>query len=174
MLVYHPAFDIFHTVFRMMVLIKNLKTPIIELERFRMMDFYLAFPNELSKISFAKLGKELQQYKKVMPKEANKYEDVHDSFKTLERMRPYQMDAIRFLISYGYIDSEKFEKQYTISIIDSNIIEGIVATWEQTSRPIDKNALGIVTGSFSSVIFQGDKGLKAKTGLLIHRYDPKQ
>ncbi len=173
MLVYHSVFDVFHTVFRMMQLIHHLETKEIELDRFRMMDFYLVFPGELRKFNFKELGSEFQKYKKVLPKEENRYESIDDPFKTLERMRPYQMDAIRFLISYGYLESKAFESKNIIKILNKEIPIEIIESWSSTARPVNKNALLLLIGGFSTVIFYGEKGLKSKTGLLVHKYDPK-
>ncbi len=173
MFIYHPAFDLFHTTFRMLVLIDSIGSKPIELERFRIMDFYITFPFELRKLNLNEISKDLSAYRKFIPKLANPYEEILDGFKTLERMRSYQLDAIKFLISYGYIDSEQFEKNYIILPNKKTIPNEILAEWENTSTSASKNALKLITGGFSSAIFTGEKGIKAKSQLLVYRYDPK-
>lgn len=56
MLVYHSAFDMYHSVYRMIQLLTNLKKDYVELERLRIWDYYLAFPNEMTKIKFEREG----------------------------------------------------------------------------------------------------------------------
>lgn len=46
MLVYHPAFDIYNCVFRMLQLMTSMKQNEVELDKLRIWDFYLTFPNE--------------------------------------------------------------------------------------------------------------------------------
>lgn len=174
MFIYHPAFDVFHTAFRMLVILDSLNEQSVELERFRIMDFYTVFPFELRKLNLNEVSNDLKIYKKIIPKEANPYENILNGFKILERMRPYQMDAIKFLISYGYINAEIFNQNYRIQTMNKEIPLEILNEWESLSTNASKNALKLVTGGFASVIFNGDKGIKAKSGLLVFRYDPKQ
>jgi hypothetical protein len=47
MLVYHPAFDIYNGVFRMLQLVTFMKQENVELDKIRIWDFYLTFPNQL-------------------------------------------------------------------------------------------------------------------------------
>ena len=45
MLVYHPAFDMHHCVFRMVRLLNRLPVGSCQVERMRILDFYLLFPS---------------------------------------------------------------------------------------------------------------------------------
>ena len=85
-------------------------------------------------------------------------------------MRTYQLVSLKSLASYGFIDSEspngniirKTKKEIQIELIA--FIEDI---------SVEKmNVIKLVTG-FSNFPLLGPFGLKARTGLLQYKYDPK-
>lgn len=168
MLVYHPAFDLHNCTFRMLQLLNFMKQDELELETLRIWDFYLTFPGEVSKIVFPT---DLKNLKKVFRDRAkNPYENLIDPKRLFSRMRTYQLASLKSLASYGFIDSE---------LLNSNIIR-------QTKKEIPKELIGfiedisveklnvikLVTG-FSNFPLLGPFGLKARTGLLQYKYDPK-
>ena len=108
MLVYHPAFDIYNGVFRMLQLLTLMKQDEVELDKLRIWDFYLTFPTEARNITFPQ---SLSELKKIFKKDKqNPYEDLIDSKRIFERMQPFQMTALKSLASYGLIDNKQFSK----------------------------------------------------------------
>src|SRR5688572_13925066 len=98
MLVYHPAFDLYNCIFRMLQLIMHMKHDEVELDRLRIWDFYLTFPREAKSIKFPQ---ELAELKKVFKNPVqNSYEDLVDPKKIFERMKSYQNDALKCIASY--------------------------------------------------------------------------
>lgn len=51
MLIYHPAYDAYHCVFRMLLIAERVSG--IEVEKARILDFYLVFPGMVKKIGRA-------------------------------------------------------------------------------------------------------------------------
>jgi hypothetical protein len=168
MLIYHPAFDIYNCVFRMLQLLTHMKQNEVEVDRLRIWDFYLTFPNEARHISYPNTLSELRAIFKK--KETNPYEDLIDPKRILERMKSFQMSALKCIASYGLIDStllsksivrrtdkeipkELADKFFDLTIEKSNVIKLIVGFWE--------------------LPLYGKFGLKDRTGLIEFKYDPR-
>ena len=60
MIVYQPAFDLYHTLFRIMKLLSYFeKNDYIEIERLRIWDYYLLFPNKLKEVTLKQNEKQI-------------------------------------------------------------------------------------------------------------------
>lgn len=165
---YHPAFDLYHCVFRLLQVLEHMKHKEVEVDRLRIWDFYLTFPNEARHISFPMELKELKRVFKS--KEANPYEDLIDAKRILQRMKSYQVAALKCLASYDLIDADELNKGYvkrtTINIPDE-IQERIVQLNTE-----QENVLKLVIG-FNELPLFGKTGLKDRTGLIDFKYDAK-
>jgi len=168
MLVYHPAFDIYNCVFRMLQLLTAMKQHEVELDRLRIWDFYLTFPNEARKISFPTVLLELKNIFKQ--KEENPYEDLIDPQKIIERMKPYQIEALHCLASHGLIDAKSLSKN-VITRTKKELPSDLLKKFEEIS--IEKsNIIKLVIG-FAELPLFGQNGLKHRTGLIEFRYDKR-
>ena len=106
MILYNNAFDLYHTIFRMLHLLSKLDNDKkVEVDRIRIWDFYLLFPGEIftirpkkNEVDFKKLLKDLTI------KKENPYQKIVDQRKILEKIKPYQMAALSCLASYKIID----------------------------------------------------------------------
>ncbi len=166
MLVYHSAFDMYHSVFRMIQLLSNLKQDYVELERLRIWDYYLAFPNEMSKIRYEKDSKDI---KNLFPDKYNPYEVVLDGKIIFEKMRPYQMTAIKTLASHGLIDKNFLSENRVTKIKNIDLVETLKEFEPLSEREL--NIIKIMTSYFCNMPLYGDNGLKDRTNLLEYRYD---
>lgn len=167
MLVYHPAFDLYNCVFRMFQILTFMKQTEVELDRMRILDFYLAFPKEINKISFPQDLHSLKQIFKV--KEANPYEDLIDPKRIFDRMKPFQYAALKCIASYGLIDNDMLAKNIvkkTNKAIPDEILK------EVKDLSTDKeNVIKFIFG-FQDLPLYGSLGIKHRTGLLDFKYDP--
>lgn len=165
MLVYHPAFDIYNCAFRMLQLLNYVKQSEIELDRLRIWDFYLTFPNEARKIKFPQ---DLIKLKRIFKDKVNNpYEDLIDPRRIAERMRPFQISALRYLASYGIIDNNLFLKNI-IKRTDKKIPQELEIKISDIT--IEKeNIMKLVQGFNHLALW----GIKERTGLLEFRYDKK-
>ncbi|MDD3005610.1 ABC-three component system middle component 5 [Flavobacterium sp.] len=166
MLVYHSAFDMYHSVYRMIQLLNNLKRDYVELERLRIWDYYLAFPNEMTKIKFQK---EANDIKKLFPDKPNPYELVLDGKIIFEKMRPYQMTALKTLASHGLID-KAYLSENRITKIKTTLSDEVIGKFEELSER-ESNIIKIMTTYFHNMPLYGEGGLKERTNLLEYRYD---
>ena len=171
MLIYHPAFDLYNCIFRMLQLLTFMKEDEIEVDRLRLWDFYLTFPGEIRKIQFPR---ELLDLRKVFKERTpNPYEDLLDSKKIIERMKPYQLTALKSIASYEFIGSEDLTRGVVKKVAMEKIPQELKALLTPDQSDIEKlNVLKLVTG-FRDLPLFGATGLKARTGLIEFNYDPR-
>lgn len=168
MLVYHPAFDLYHGVYRLLQILEHMQKSEVEIDRIRIWDFYITFPREAKKISFPK---ELSDLKRVFKtKESNPYEDLIDARRILIRMKPYQNAALKCLASYDFIDQNELSKGF-VKRTKKEIPEEIQNKINSLSIE-QENVLKLVVG-FNELPLFGKSGLKDRTGLIDFKYDPK-
>ena len=89
MLIYHPAFDAYHCVFRMLALIDSL--PDIEIDMLRLCDFYLVFPSEIERI---RLPAELSHGRKIAKSSSSIYRDPINAKQAFRDMSEIQLAAL--------------------------------------------------------------------------------
>lgn len=156
----------YHCVYRLIQLLSNLKEEYVELERLRMWDYYLAFPNEMTKIRYERGNNDIQN---LFPKKENPYEIVLDSKIIFEKMKPYQLTAIKTLASYGLVKKD-YLTENRITKIDKTLFEDILKNYEPLSDR-ESNIIKIMTTYFYNMPLYGEKGFKDRTNLLEFRYD---
>ena len=171
MIVYQKAYDLYHTVYRMMKLLAYFKQDgLIEIDRLRIWDYYLLYPNKMKTI---RLKREEQDVKKIIKnyivKEENPYEMVINDRKMFEKIKPYQMTAIKCLASYGIVNKDYLQEN-RISSINKNIFDDYADDFTDLSVQ-EENAIKLLTSHFYQISLFGVDGLKSRTGLLESKYD---
>lgn len=168
MLVYNPAFDIYHSVYRIILLLHYMKKEEVELDRLRIWDFFLAFPFEASKIKFPT---EYSDLRKIFKAEQNPYDEMLDSKKVFQKMKSFQISALNCVAAYGLIEPELWREQKVSKIkkeLPKELQEKI------NNIPVKtQNIIKLLIGPFGEVDLLGDNGLKCRTGLIEFRYDSK-
>ena len=83
MIIYHQAFDLYHTVYRMVQLLSYFKRKdYVELDRLRIWDYYLLFPNKISNITLKREEKDIKALiKNLIVRDSNPYEEIQDDRK---------------------------------------------------------------------------------------------
>ena len=164
MLVYHPAYDAYHCLFRMMAIIE--RTDELEIDKLKILDFYILFPALLSEV---KMPRQFVKIKKTAEKFFNEYHDPLNPGMIFKEMRQIQDAAIKCMLAAGYISSDDLSNGY------------IVRTEKKLPQKIALEMKGFLDSKepFSSFIIQsmakfhltGPDGLKSRTKLMEHRYD---
>lgn len=169
MLVYHPAFDIYNCIFRMLQLLSYTKEEEIVFDKLRIWDFYLTFPSQVGEITFPANLSHLKE--KIFKDKKNPYEELSDPRGIFDRMHTYQLSAVKCLASYGFVDS----KQLTKRKIKKTGKQIPVELLNQLNNPSteNKNIIKLVTSDFVNLPFMGKDGLKARTGLIDFKYDKR-
>lgn len=155
MLVYHPAFDLFHACFRITKLLKLSPNGEFEVEHLRLIDYFIVFPSEISKIQVPiayKLDK-----KKFL---SNKYNKVDNSRLVFERIKPYQDAALNCLLAYQAIDEELFSKNIIKLKVNS---ESHRLIDEIDKILFDDNLQNAITTVLLEMPFEGPLGLKKRS-----------
>ncbi|ECC1694565.1 hypothetical protein DPB93_18710 [Salmonella enterica subsp. salamae] len=164
MLIYHPAFDAYHCLFRMIALIDHLNT--VEVEKVRILDFYIIFPALVSKIrmptTHSKAKAEAKKY-------INEYRDPINPLSTFRDMHQIQTSALKCLAAAGLIDMTNLENglivRTTMQIPDGLLLEMRDFLNEKPE------IYGFIIDKLSQFHLLGKDGLKDRTQLMEYRYD---
>ena len=171
MILYNNAFDLYHTIFRMLHLLSKIEEDkVIEIDRIRIWDYYLLFTNEIFNIKPIRNKKEYNQLlKKLNIKKNNPYQQIYDQRKTLEKIKPYQLSALNCLASYNIIDKEYLLKE-EVKINSFDLLKRYTqSTGDLSDR--EKNIIIIMTSFFRDISLIGNNGLKERSNLMESKYD---
>jgi len=170
MIVYHQAFDLYHTAYRIIQLLAYFKRgESVEIDRLRIWDYYLLFPIEMQRIKFSQDEKEIKRHIKAFitkDQKQNSYEIIFDSRKMFEKIKPYQTAALRSLASYGIIDINYTTSGY-VTPISIEVIKKHSPKFEPLSVS-EQNAIKLLTSHYYLMSLSL---LKEKTNLIESRYD---
>ena len=171
MILYNNAFDLYHTIFRMLHLLSKIEDDkVIEIDRIRIWDYYLLFTNEIFNIKPRKNKKEYNQLlKELNIKKNNPYQQIYDQRKTLEKIKPYQLSALNCLASYNIIDKEYLLKE-EVKINSFDLLKRYTQSAGDLSDR-EKNIITIMTSFFRDISLIGNNGLKERSNLMESKYD---
>jgi hypothetical protein len=171
MIVYNQAFDLYHTIFRLLHFLNKFENQtILEIERVRIWDFYLLFPSKIHDIRLKQDESDIRKIRKEFIKDSNNpYERITENRKIFEKIKPYQQAALNCIASYGIIDKSLLNQQ-RISIINKDILVEFVKNFEELSLK-ERNVIALMTSHFNQVSLFGTDGLKNRTNLIESKYD---
>jgi len=171
MIIYHQAFDLYHTVYRMIQLLGYFKRDdSIEIDRLRIWDYYLLFPNKIKNIKLKKDEQDVRiLIQTYIEKDENPYELIQDDRKMFEKIKQYQMTAIKSLAAYGIINKDYLETN-RITTISTDILKSYYLKLEKLTDQ-EQNAINLLTSHFYQMSLYGENGLKSRTNLLESKYD---
>lgn len=166
MLVYHPAFDNYHSAFRQLVLLSNLPGLTSNETQLRILDYYFLFPSELGGVTFPN---DLRSEKKQWVKLKSRYNHIPDPRRLFDELKPYQEEGIRMLTATSVIEVDDVSGNSKITLV--NVPESLRSIVESATKE-HFDILRLLAGEFSQIDLYGASGLKARTGLFEYRYDP--
>ncbi|CAJ8168505.1 Uncharacterised protein [Burkholderia pseudomallei] len=164
MLIYHPAYDAYHCVFRMLLIAERASG--IEVEKARILDFYLVFPGMVKKIRLPDALKELRAHAKTA---GNVYRDPVSRTSTFMEMRHIQEAALKSVAASGLIELERFAAGYVVRS-KAPIPLSLAAKLKEFVEANSPMADGILDG-LSQIPLLGNNGLKHRSELMEYRYD---
>ena len=164
MLIYHPAYDAYHCVFRALLITQLI--PKMELSRLRILDFFLCFPGEIRNVRLPQQQNEARREAKSLVNEYHGPVNMHHAFRDMQHL---QHAAFRSLAASGLFDPNEFERG-VVSRTSANIPDELSGTIS-AARARDKVAIRCVIDMLGSMSLNGIDGLKDRTGLMEHRYD---
>lgn len=158
----------YHTVFRLLQFLNRFDTEIqIEVDRLRIWDFYLLFPDKIQDITFER---DIIKLRKQYIRETNNpYEKITEDRKIFEKIKPYQLAALNCIASYGIIEKSVLNQQ-RILITNKNLLNEFVNNFGELPAK-EQNVISLMTGHFFKMSMFGKDGLKQRTNLIESKYD---
>jgi hypothetical protein len=164
MLIYHPAFDAYHCVFRMLAVAERVSE--LEVDKARLLDFYLLFPATVASI---RLPAVMRDARKLAKAEENVYHDPLNAATTFRELRHIQEAALKCIAASGLIDKARFEVGYVARTgleIPTELKQKVDAFVAQRQPIAD-----IVLKGLANIPLRGHDGLKHRTHLMEYKYD---
>ncbi|MHB0946972.1 MAG: ABC-three component system middle component 5 [Sedimentisphaerales bacterium] len=166
MLVYHPAFDVYHGIFRFIKLLNCCHDKTSEKEKLKLIDFYLLFPELISTI---RLKRDHLKYKKTFAGLSNKYNIASvdgQAKQVFDRMEPFHNLIFSYLEKKNYI---RIDYGTCVHFLDSETPKEILEIC--MIRDEEKEIIYFLSEVLSSYVIKGENGLKDRTKLMEYRYD---
>lgn len=167
MIFYHPAFDSYHSAFRMLRILEVLELEDIEYEMLRIYDFYYLFPHLLSGM---RLRREDMKWKKNFKSLENPYHFTGLPKSVFERMELYQRLAVIILASNGYLHpfdyNSDIELKRTSKILPDDYLSII-----KTINDSENGIFDFFRNVLANFQLLGPDGIKARCGLMEFKYD---
>ncbi len=167
MLMYHPVQDANHCVFRTLLLLENTVHEFIDIELYRLLDFYIVFPHMLKHIK--PLPAELNAYRRVLSKIPDPFESMQNTKRILYELESLQTVALHNLLAKQLIDIDSYKvKQLKRSIepIPQDLSDVL-----HSSEVSQNEWFRMIVNELPLINFGGKNGLKKRTGLMEFRYD---
>ena len=167
MLIYHPAYDINHCLYRMLLILEHSNHKEFEWDLFRLLDFYVLFPHLMKRIRPFPIS--LKKYKKFINQIPEAFELIPNSNRVLFELNDFQNVAISNLISKDLVDINSFQLKTvkrTLRELPLPLAQSIIA-----SKQKDAEWFKFIINELPSTIFRGEKGLKSRNNLMEFRYD---
>lgn len=167
MLMYHPAQDANHCVFRTLLILEHTIHNDIELELYRLLDFYIVFPNLLKQIN--PLPAELRAYKRVLNNISDPFESMRNTKRIMHELESLQTVAVHNLLAKQLIDIDSFRSK-RLKRTSQPLPPGL-ASAINLSKLAKSEWFRMVINELPMLSFNGRSGLKKRTGLMEFRYD---
>ncbi|MBC5788732.1 ABC-three component system middle component 5 [Providencia sp. JUb39] len=164
MLIYHPAYDAYHCLFRMIAIVDHVQE--LEVDKARILDFYMIFPSLIQNI---RMPVNYSQIKKLAKLYHNQYHDPISQDITFKDMYQIQLAAIKCLAATGLIVKEKLNRGLIYRTNMKIPDELLISMKKYLERRDDINSF--IIEKLSQFHLFGKDGLKDRTGLMEYRYD---
>lgn len=164
MLIYHPAYDAYHCVFRMLAVAECIKNT--EVDKARLLDFYLVFPAALEKI---RLPSDMRSLRRIAKEVANVYRDPVSTTSMFLEMRHIQEAALKAIAASGLIAIDSYSAGY----VERTSMALPDALEEKLRDFINQNSVvtDAVLNELAKIPLLGKDGLKHRSQLMEYRYD---
>lgn len=170
MITFNPAFDLYHSIFRMANIASRLEEgEFFEVERVRIWDYYLIFPDKVHKIKIKRDEKDMRELCSKLSKYNNPYERSGNNRIQFEQIRSVQISALKCLVSYGILNKEDYEIG-RVAVGDRKALDDFIATVGKLPAR-ENNSLSYLLLFSRNMPLTGIDGLKDRTRLLDSKYD---
>lgn len=166
---FQPAFDPFHTIFRLLRLRAIVEQKgMLHKNMVRILDFYLLFPFRIDAIRMIPQHRKFKKLASIY-QTAKPYGDQPEDKAIFDRMEPMQIAALETLASYELIHTDRLAGGW---VKTTGIpVPQELADRAQAANERDSDLLDFLSVLATDYDLAGENGLKARTGLLEYRYD---
>ncbi|OAM73610.1 ABC-three component system middle component 5 [Devosia elaeis] len=164
MLVYHPAFDVYHGVFRALLILEHTPGKSMPVDTLRILDLYFVFPYLLAEMDFPQGA----------GARGRKLAGTRSRFNTLPSPRTFlaQIKGLHNLVTAGLagqgLISMDALRDGTVRRTEKEMPPGLLA--QATTE--DTELAEYLGGKIATVPLLGKRGLKDRSKLMEYRYDP--
>ena len=170
MITYNPAFDLYHSIFRMAHIVHRLDVgESFEIDKVRIWDFYLLFPEKVHTIHLHLDEKDFRTYRNKIKRLNNPYEYRGDNRKLFEWIKPVQMSALSCLVSCGILSKDAYLTG-RVCLQNQQALDAFIHEAGLLSDR-ENNSLSFLSLLSRTMPLTGINGLKARTELIESRYD---
>lgn len=167
MLMYHPAFDANHCLYRIVSILHATGDAPISWPLLRMLDFYYLFPSQLKNIK--PWPSEIRKLKAQVMKIPDQFEDLSNPARTFFELETFQKTATLELIAKGVLSKSSFDKG--IMELEPDSLPSAYTTLLDLDDFLKSDAFEVITKGLPSTKLSGSNGLKSRTGLMEYVYD---
>jgi hypothetical protein len=167
MLVYHPAFDAYHCVFRLLAIVE--KQASIEIDRLRILDFLLCFPAVVASFRLPQAAMRLRKPAKVAD---NPYRTPLNPKTSFDTLAASYDGALACLAAANFIVPASLRAGLVVRT--SSLLPDALSQQCANLRVREQLFFEQILPALRDVPLRGPEGLKARSGLLEHRYDTVQ
>lgn len=166
MLIYHPAYDANHGMFRMLRLLTVNPDQAMKWDSFRILDIYYLFPHLLLD---ARLPPKLTKAKKAAAAGSAKYNHAPSPKIFIQQIAGLHESIAMSLASKGFISESAF-KAGLLQRTSKSLPVTVEAAFDDAAD--DDALVRLLAVDLAALPLSGQNGLKERTGLLEHYYDP--
>lgn len=167
MLMYHPAFDANHCLYRIVSILYATTDQQISWPLLRLLDFYYLFPSQLKNIK--PWPSEIRNLKARVLKIPEQFEDLTNPARTFFELESFQKTATLELIAKGVISKSSFDKG--IMELEPDSLPSAYTALLDTDNFLKSEAFEVITKGLPRTKFNGSNGLKFRSGLMEYIYD---
>ncbi|MBT9098386.1 hypothetical protein KFZ76_11780 [Methylovulum psychrotolerans] len=167
MLIYHPAQDVNHCVYRILLMLERSVHETFDIELYRLLDFYFLFPHFLKFIN--PFPSEFRAYFNLVKQIPEPYESLINTKRILFELESLQSVAIQSLLAKNILELEAYKEKKlkrSETKLPFQIVEVIAA-----DKVAEEGWFRLIVNEFPLINFAGQAGLKKRTGLMEYRYD---
>jgi hypothetical protein len=166
MLIYHPAYDFNHCIFRFITLLYDIDENQTNWETMQILDFYYVFPHLLADI---RLPRNPIATKKTLALIPPPYEALPNPRRLMFELKALHQEAARALVAKGILDKDLFLKNI-VRIYTDKVPE---ALFVQINKNDKRNTTWykLIVKHLATYPTNGKNGLKDRTQLMEYRYD---
>jgi hypothetical protein len=164
MLVYHPAFDVYHGVFRALLLLEYTPTKSMPTDTLRIIDLYFVFPYLIADLEFPR-GAGAKGRK--LAGTASRFNTLPSPRVFLAQTKGLHMVVTAALAGHGLVSTDAL-KSGIMERTDAEIPEALLSQ----ARAEDIELAEYLGTKIATVPLLGKHGLKARSRLMEFRYDP--